>query len=103
MAIHVVKSGENLWSISRQYDVPISTITQVNGLLSLDLLVPGLALYIPGDGLSIRTHQISAGDVLWKLAYRYNTSISSILSANPGINPNLLSIGQRLMSLLQIN
>ncbi len=96
MAIHVVKSGESLWAISRQYDVPISTISQVNGLLSLDLLVPGLALYIPGDELSIRTHQISAGDVLWKLAYRYNTSISSILSANPGINPNLLSIGQRL-------
>lgn len=96
MAIHVVKSGESLWAISRQYGVPISTISQINGLLSPNLLVPGLALYIPNQALSIRTHQISAGDVLWELAYRYNTNVSSILSANPGINPNYLSIGQRL-------
>lgn len=96
MAIHVVKSGETLWSISSMYGIPISSILQVNGLLSPDLLMPGLALYIPDHSLSIRYYQISAGDTLWKIANLYHTSIASILSANPGINPNRLSIGQRL-------
>ena len=47
MAIHVVKSGENLWAISKKYNVASATIIQVNGLPSTNEIVPGLALYIP--------------------------------------------------------
>ncbi|MBB6447720.1 LysM peptidoglycan-binding domain-containing protein [Bacillus benzoevorans] len=96
MSIHVVKGGDSLWSISSLYRIPVADILQVNGLLSPDLLMPGLALYIPDRSLSLRYYQISAGDTLWKIANMNHTSIASIISANPGINPNLLSIGQRL-------
>jgi spore germination protein len=94
MGVHVVGAGENLWAISNRYGVPIQTIVELNGLPSASTLVPGLALYIPDNQLPIRSYQIKAGDQIWELARRFRTDSSSILAANPGINPNQLFIGQ---------
>lgn len=96
MAVHVVKSGESLWEIAEQYGVPISILTQVNGLLSPELLIPGLALYIPDASLPIRYYEITAGDTLQNIANHYRTTVASILSANPGLAPNFLVPGQRI-------
>jgi spore germination protein len=94
MGVHVVVTGENLWSISNRYGVPIQTIVEQNGLPSASSLVPGLALYIPDNQLPIRSYQIKTGDQIWELAQRFKTDVSSILAANPGVNPNQLFIGQ---------
>jgi len=51
-----------------------------------------LAPYIIG----YRTYVIKSRDTLYSLANRYNTSINRIISANPNINPNNLTIGQRI-------
>ena len=97
MAIHVVKRGESLWVISQYYGVSIAAIVQENGLLSTTEIVPGLALYIPVNGLLLRSYQVKAGDTLWKIAQRFNTSMSSILIENPSVvNSNILYVGQRL-------
>src|SRR3982751_2330278 len=96
MAIHVVKSSESLWSISNYYGVSIATIIQVNGLLSANGIVPGLALYIPKNELLLRSYQIKAGDTLWEIAQRFNSSVSAIVKENPKVDTNALYIGQRL-------
>ncbi|WP_338451123.1 LysM peptidoglycan-binding domain-containing protein [Niallia oryzisoli] len=98
MAVHVVKNGESLWTISNYYSVPISTIVRTNGLTATGLIVPGLALYIPESGrLPIRIYQVKPKDTLWNIAQRYNTSVSSLINENPDLQtPYLLSIGQRL-------
>jgi spore germination protein len=83
-----------LWSISNRYGVPIQTIVEQNELPSASSLVPGLALYIPDNQLPIRSYQIKTGDQIWELAQRFKTDVSSILAANPGVNPNQLFIGQ---------
>ena len=54
MTIHVVKRGESVWAISKKYGVSIAAINQVNGLPSTNKIVPGLALYIPENKLSLR-------------------------------------------------
>ena len=98
MTIHVVKRGESLWAISKKYGVSIPSINQVNGLPSTNKIVPGLALYIPENklSLSLRSYQVKAGDFLWKIAQRFDTSVSSILIENPNVHPNALYMGQRL-------
>lgn len=96
MAIHVVQRGENLWLISNLYNIPISKIVQVNGLITADALVPGLALYIPDEQLPIRYYQIKPGDSLWKLAQRFNTRIPTIVGANEGMDLSTLYINERL-------
>jgi LysM repeat protein len=39
-------------------------------------------------------HVIKTGDTLYKLSQIYNVSVDAIIEANPGINPNMLMIGQ---------
>jgi LysM repeat protein len=46
--VHVVKLGETLWSISRQYGVSISAIIQANNISNPGLIRPGQVLVIPG-------------------------------------------------------
>ncbi|MEH7379993.1 LysM peptidoglycan-binding domain-containing protein [Bacillus sp. JJ1533] len=97
MTIHVVQKGESLWRIANRYQVPVSAIVKVNGLPSTNAIIPGLALYIPDEGIvKIRPYVVKAGNTLWQLANRFNTTIEAILQANPRINPNQLYIGQRL-------
>jgi spore germination protein len=94
MAIHVVKNGDTLWAISQVYNVPVSTIVAINGLSNVSVIVPGLALYIPSRELQQRTYRIQPGDTLWKLSIRFNSTIASILQANPDLNPNRLLVGR---------
>jgi spore germination protein len=96
MTIHVVKRSESLWAISKKYGVSIASINQVNGLPSTNKIVPGLALYIPENKLSLRSYLVKAGDFLWEIAQRFDTSVSSILIENPNVDPNALYRGQRL-------
>jgi spore germination protein len=96
MAVHVVNAGDNLWSIARIYGVTIQSIVELNGLLGADKIVPGLALYIPDRQPIVRYYKIKAGDTLWKLSIQFRTSVSSILNANPGIDPNRLYSGQNI-------
>jgi spore germination protein len=94
MGVHVVSTGENLWSISNQYGMPIQTIGEINGLPATSSLVPGLALYLPDTQPPIRSYQIKQGDHIWQLAQRFRSDISAIIAANPGVNPSQLFIGQ---------
>lgn len=96
MSVHVVKAGEDLWSIANRYHVSISTIIRVNGIPQNSVIVPGLALYIPDGQLANRHYQIQAGESLWEISQRFNTPIENIYTANPGIDPEHLYIGQEI-------
>lgn len=96
MTVHVVKSGESIWSIAQSYQVPISSIIETNQLNQNGTIIPGLALYIPNNSLPVRSQIISPGDTISRLANKFQTSIHLILTANPGINPYQLKIGQKV-------
>lgn len=94
MTVHVVGTGDNLWTISNLYHVSIHSIVSVNGLSSATAIVPGLALYIPDKTLPIRAYRIKAGDYPWKITQQFNSNLSLLHTANPGIDLNHLRIGQ---------
>lgn len=96
MAIHVVNPGDTLWSITKLYGVSLQEIAEVNGLLSVDSIIPGLSLYIPTDELTNRLYQVKAGDTLWQLAKSFNTTVVAIINSNKGLDPYRLLIGQKL-------
>ncbi|WP_349238817.1 glycosyl hydrolase family 18 protein [Niallia sp. Man26] len=93
MTVHVVKSGENLWSISARYNVAENTIITTNGLTSSSI-VPGLALYITDNALPVRAYKTINGDNLWEIAQQFNTTTPAITAANEGVSLNPLQIGQ---------
>lgn len=96
MSIHIVQSGDSLWAISKRYNVPIQSITNVNGLPNNGIIIPGLAIYIPDQAMPIRSKIITRGNTLWGIAQEYKTNINAILSANPTIQPTNLKIGQKI-------
>ncbi|GAA0330464.1 glycoside hydrolase family 18 protein [Bacillus carboniphilus] len=97
MRIHVVQYGDTLWKIANQYQVPINRLVEVNKLPSTNAIIPGLALYIPeASPTIIRHYQLKAGDMLWRIANQFQTTVQSILRENPNVNPTQLYIGQHI-------
>lgn len=94
MAVHVVKPGESLWSISQKYGIPIETIVALNGLRYQTSIIPGLALYIAKENEGFRIYRITYGDTLWLISRKNQVPIQTILSMNPGIDPGNLLVGQ---------
>ena len=101
VAIHVVQPGDSLWVISRLYDIPIQTLQRINGIDRVNMLVPGLALYIPDSGPTVFYYRVTANDTFWLISQRFNTSIEIILAVNPGINRSRFSPGEPTSSALE--
>ena len=99
MAIHVVRSGESLWTIANYYGISIPSIVRDNGIIDIHSIVPGLALYIANHKFPFynRSYQIKAGDTLWALARRFRTSVEQIIQTNQGIDINRLMIGKIIL------
>ena len=45
----------------------------------------------------VRTHTVQPGDTLWSLSRRYEVSVADFVSANNLVDPNRLSVGERLI------
>jgi len=95
MEIIVVKSGDSVWTIARQYGVSPQRLILDNGLERPGVMVPGQALLIlqPAQVAVVRS-----GDTLFSIAEEYGTTPSALLRNNPGTaaNPELQQ-GQELV------
>ncbi|MFZ5898134.1 MAG: LysM peptidoglycan-binding domain-containing protein [Bacillota bacterium] len=101
---YTVKAGDTLWGISNKYGVSVNQLKAINSLQG-ELLSIGQVLVIPGTGTgspgappsrsASTVHVVKAGDTLWQIAQKYNTSVSAIMSANR-LASDRLQIGQRL-------
>ncbi|MDF1523204.1 MAG: LysM peptidoglycan-binding domain-containing protein [Trueperaceae bacterium] len=89
-ATHVVEAGDNLWSLARRYDTTVAALMATNGLTDESLRL-GTTLRVPSTGdaaaagapaAPTATHVVEAGDNLWSLARRYDTTVASLMAAN---------------------
>lgn len=94
MVIHVVRPGDSIYSIGRQYGVSPNKIISDNELTNAGNLVVGQTIVVLGEN---RRYTIRAGDSLYSIARRYGTTVQSILNANPQItSPADISIGETI-------
>ena len=94
--IYVVKSGDSLYTIARQYNVTVDALKNANNLTS-NVLQIGQILMIPtpiltGEGTS---YIVKSGDSLYSIAQKFNTTVDAIKSASK-LTSNVLQIGQVL-------
>lgn len=47
IVIYIVKKGDTLWNIAKEFGTTVDGIARVNGIENRDLIVPGQKLYIP--------------------------------------------------------
>ncbi len=99
---HIVKSGESLDSIAKQYQgVSVADIIKENTLKNPDHIVPGQRFIIPWEGI---WHTVREGENLDLIAKAYaknngvsaNVIMKEIKQANWLPNPNVIVIGKKL-------
>lgn len=97
---HTVVKGDTLWDLARRYGTTVEAIKRLNNLTS-DLLKIGQELLIPTQNEpapppnNYINYTVIAGDNLWTLARRFNTTVNDIKSLN-NLTSDRLSIGQIL-------
>src|SRR5688572_3818337 len=97
---HVVQAGETLFSIARRYGLTVEQVAAANGITNPGLIYIGQVLTIPGGGTSpggTTTYTVQAGDTLFSIARRFNTTVDRLIALNGITNPNVLNIGQVLI------
>jgi len=111
--IHQVKKGETAYSISRAYGITVETLTKENppALYGVNL---GQSLRIPvklvteivsstpepiamqRDETKFIYHNLKPGETVYSLSKSFGVSENEIITCNPGIDINKLSVGSEI-------
>ncbi|MCA1056456.1 LysM peptidoglycan-binding domain-containing protein [Rossellomorea aquimaris] len=94
MIIHVVKSGDTLWSIARQFNVDLSQLSYGNQLKNSNILVIGQSLVIPE---SHKEYIVQPGDTLNDISKKLNIGLQELIDSNQLTNPSRLYVGQLIV------
>jgi LysM repeat protein len=107
--VYIVRDGDTLDSISRQFNLTIQEIIDSNPDLNPDLINVGqqivipatsvqgeIATSLPDDFQGMVEYQVVPGDTLFGIATRYNTTVDAIVQANQLANPDDLMVGDIL-------
>jgi len=96
---HKVTKGDTLWGISKQYNLSLKLLYDLNNIKDKDTLSIGQIIKISQDNLpaaDYTMHIVKKGETLWTIAQRYNLTVNSILTNNNIANSELISIGQEM-------
>ncbi len=107
-----VKANDTVWGLAQQHGVSVQSIEKLNQIKAsdgnVDLIYVGQNLQIGGSATKTATtksatkkaaakgtYTVKAGDTLWALADRYNTSVHALQSLN-GLSGDLIVVGQNI-------
>ena len=104
---HIVKSGDTLWDISREYDVTIKQLASWNKLKAQSVLRLGQKLTVyqntnnkPKSGLVSTTrtitYKVRRGDSLARIASKFSLTVKEIVKWNNLAGQKYLHPGQKL-------
>lgn len=112
--IYVVRSGDNLTQIARQFDMTINEVKSLNNLQT-DMLRVGQRLTVKKNQVppsvaegaedstpqgQFTTYRLQAGENMQSILSKYRMSRSELNALNPGLNVDNLSRGQQITVLL---
>lgn len=100
---YTVKSGDNPWTISRKFGVPVETLLAANNLKADSVLQIGQQLTIPVAGTESPTasaptqetveYQVRKGDTLSQIAEAHEISLLELLEANGLTERSMIKVG----------
>ncbi|MEN2985416.1 MAG: LysM peptidoglycan-binding domain-containing protein [Thermodesulfovibrionaceae bacterium] len=103
---YVVKKGDNIWKISKKFNVTVEDIKKANNLRNNKLKV-GMELVIPTKNKIAKQNEkikkedyqfytVKKGDTLYRIAKKHNISVEDLKSLN-NLTENNLKIGQKII------
>jgi len=102
-ATYTVKPGDSFAKIARNTGCTPADLAKTNGLQLTSVIHPGQKLKLPGKvaapsaGTVEGSHIIQAGDTFTAISRRYGVPLDALLAANPGIKPETLKPGQKIL------
>ena len=117
---HTVRQGETISRIAERYKMTEQALRDLNsGKIRGDRIIVGDILIVNNsqdisssnsntsstnnsntnknnNSSNAQHHTVAAGDTLYRIAKRHNTTVDKIISLNKNIKPDALSIGQRI-------
>jgi LysM repeat protein len=98
---YTVQWGDTLYSLAQRFNTTVDAIVALNSLPDASYIKVGQVLRIagtpgpaPGPG---QEYVVQAGDTMFSIARRYNTTVEAIQRANGIVNPWYISVGQKLV------
>jgi len=110
-----VRQGETLFKIATRFNLTTKQLADANGITNPALIYPGQILKIPGAAAAnptavapvpiaqptavppaTGTYTVQVGDTLYKIAVRFKTTTTKLISLNGLTNPNIVYVGQVL-------
>lgn len=92
---YIVQKGDSLWKISRDYNISVKDLIELNSLTTTTLQI-GDKLLVPIQTNIEQTYIVKRGDTLWSIAKENNITVNELKEKN-NLTTNLLSIGQTLI------
>lgn len=89
---HIVQKGDTLYSISRQYDIPILPIIIANKLSEPYNLDKGRSIIIP----EAKFHVVGEKDTLYSISRQYSVDMTELAKTNNLSEPYSIYKGQKL-------
>ena len=120
-AVHTIQPGESLRDIALFYAAPLDEIVALNGITDIDSVHWGAEVIIPvyqekqsatavgagetsadrsGESLETiqhTTYTVQRGDTLLRIALRFNTSLSDLITANSLADADRIYVGQQIL------
>jgi murein DD-endopeptidase MepM/ murein hydrolase activator NlpD len=97
---HIVKEGENLWTISRQYKIPLRKLFELNNLSEDSVLQPGMKILIEGEKVpqgNNLLYEVKQGDNPWRIAQKFQVPLLLLLEVNGLTEESVLRVGQKII------
>ncbi len=91
-AYHVVRKGETLRSIAREYSISVAELKEINGLKSAKVK-KGRRLLVKRIGP--KTYIAKEGDTVWKIARKFDMDVKDLMEMNEMQSPDIRA-GQKL-------
>ena len=100
---HIVKKGETVFSIAKEYGVTMQSLREINGLENNDLAL-GQVLTIPDTSdftvkpvnKNLFLYEVKKGDTKFSLSKRFDVSIENIEQLNPQLKTEDLKEGSSI-------
>ena len=97
-AFYYVKKGDTLTSIAESYEMSVDQLASYNPQIkNINLIKIGEKIYLSPVSDLPEYYIVKKGDILGKIAKKFNISEDKLLGLNPDIkNPNLIFVGQKI-------
>ena len=96
---YVVKAGDSLWKIAREFSVSVDELKKANNLNS-NVIFIGQVLKIPtsrqNQTQAKLVYRVKAGDTLYSIAKYFNTTVEELMKLNE-LEGDLIVVGQLLL------